>query len=216
MPHKVQGLRAPSPTYFEPEHSEAAPCSSAKLRIDTASLAAASGAERNTWRLRCLRSGLAISAHRANKGGIDGNLRALPDWQAICHNLDTAVIEDWRVEIHVPQEDVGSDTCPSLTANPRGRMFKRKATRAQHPTAVARCTMVAKRVKKAATTAAASSKGERHAQASQKKNAEVAVWEGKFRGCWDGREGPSSVCASLRKQKSTTGGVEGGMESCFV
>ena len=130
LPHQVQGLCAPAPAYLEPEHSKAAPCSSAKFWVDTAPLASACCAECNTRRLCCLRSGLAISSYRADQSCVYRNLRALTNWEAIRHNLNTAVIEDWCVQVHVPQEDVGSDACSSLTANPRSRMLKRDATRA--------------------------------------------------------------------------------------
>ena len=130
LPHQVQSLRAPAPAYLETEHSEAAPCGCAKFWVDTAPLAAACGAERNAWRLRRLRSWPAISSNGAHEGCVYGNLRALPNREAIRHNLDTAVIEDWRVEVHVPQENVCSDARASLTTDPRSRMFKRDATRA--------------------------------------------------------------------------------------
>ena len=55
-------------------------------------------------------------ANRADYGGIDGELRTMPQWQTIAHDLDAPGVLHGGIEVHVGQTDVLGDTSARLAA----------------------------------------------------------------------------------------------------
>ena len=54
-----------------------------------------------------------------DQGGVDGRLGTLPQGQSIRQYLDAAAISKGNVDVHVPQEDVGCNTCTGFAADSR-------------------------------------------------------------------------------------------------
>ena len=66
--------------------------------------------EGESWPGICTGPWLAGPADRADYGGIDGELRTMPQWQTIAHDLDAPGVLHGGIEVHVGQTDVLGDT----------------------------------------------------------------------------------------------------------
>ena len=68
------------------------------------------------------------SRHRRDKRRIDSELRAVPQWEAICDNLDAPVINDGHIDIHVGH----AARCGQTRHQPPGRRERRRAQAGAH------------------------------------------------------------------------------------
>ena len=86
------------------------------------------------------------------------------------HDLRTAGIVAGDGKVEVTEEHIGGDTCSRLPTDSRGGILQREPTTPKHPRPRARCTVVAKEVKKTATEAmeATSDGGAAHGRAGGK------------------------------------------------
>ena len=75
-----------------------------------------------------LNVGSGLRCHRRDKRCIDGDLRAVPQWEAICDNFDAPVINDGHIDIHVGHTHVAGNRGTSLPANASDGALKRERT----------------------------------------------------------------------------------------
>ena len=93
--------------------------------------------------------------------------------QPVCHNLESSAIQDIEGrEVQVSHEDVCGHASSGLPADLSCGHLQRISTASQNPRLGARCTMMAKRLKLAATSAGTQSQRKGEMQPSAKKNAE--------------------------------------------
>ena len=76
-------------------------------------------------------SGLRLASARygGDKRRIDSELRAVPQWEAICDNLDAPVINDGHIDIHVGHAHVAGNRGTSLPAGASDGALKWERTR---------------------------------------------------------------------------------------
>ena len=68
---------------------------------------------------------LAGCSQGRHEGGVDRNLDPSPERQAVCYDLDAAVILSAGCDIEVPHQDVGCNSSTSFTADTSGRILAR-------------------------------------------------------------------------------------------
>ncbi|OLP88018.1 hypothetical protein AK812_SmicGene30691 [Symbiodinium microadriaticum] len=105
----------------------------------------------------------ATSIERGNQGGIDSKLRAAPERESICDDLDAAIIEAIGVDVEVAHKNMAGNNNPSLSAHTGSSTLEREPTGAQDARTGASSAVVTERVDR--TAAATSCSVERQGQA---------------------------------------------------
>ena len=123
---------------FRPPQNQAPPSGSTLPVAARGACSGASCAERRARRrlLARQRAALpcrAICAHGTYQGRVHSDLRAAPQRQAICHDLNAPTVSDWEPEVHVSQEHVGFCSPRSgFSAHRGGRALQSSASRSQN------------------------------------------------------------------------------------
>ena len=130
LAHEVSGLGTPASTKLDGEDHEATPAGSDKLRVGALLVLAREG--------ECSPAGRAPVSARlggagegGHKGGVDSQLHAAPEGQAIRHDLEASVVSAIGVHIEVAEQHVRVDSRPGLPANPGSSSLKRSGSGAQ-------------------------------------------------------------------------------------
>ena len=92
------------------------------------------------------------SIDKRDQSGIDGKLRAAPERESICNDLDAAIIEALGVDVEVAHENIAGNCSPSLAADKGSSTLEKEPTGAQDAR-----TGASSAVERVAKTAAATS-----------------------------------------------------------
>ena len=122
-----------------------------------------------------------------DQSGVNRELGPMPKGQSIGHNFQPASVQIVEhCQVHVSHVHVRGDPGPCLAADLSSSALERKAPSPQDPSHSTRCTMVAKHVKLAATSAGVHGEGKGQVQPSaQEKTERLSV----HLGCFRSREG---------------------------
>ena len=118
---------------LKPDNNQAAEPCALELWICLVPLASGGGRDGGPWLDVCARVGLAAAREGAHDGGIQGELRAMPQRQAIGDNLYAPLVRDRHIEVHVRKPDVSGDPGAGFTTDPRHGMLQGQRTRGQDP-----------------------------------------------------------------------------------
>ena len=99
----------------------------------------------------------------------------MPQWEAICDNLDAPVINDGHIDIHVGHAHVAGNRGTSLPADASDGALKRERTCCEDAGSGASRPVIPERVKATPASAGARGKRQRQAQAAEQEDAEVGT-----------------------------------------
>ena len=81
-----------------------------------------------------------VGFQRRHEGGVNGELGSAPKRESVCHNFQPPSIQCVEMpQIHVTDEHVRGDSCPSFATDLRSRAFQREPSPPQDPCHLARC-----------------------------------------------------------------------------
>ena len=130
MRARAGGLARPAAAYLATVNNKAASARPFQFRVGLAALALGGLVEGQSFGYLHRPAGF---ANRADYGGIDGELRTVPQWQTIAHDLDAPGVLHGGIEVHVGQTDVLGDTSARLAADAGQRPLKRDRPGGEHP-----------------------------------------------------------------------------------
>ena len=124
--------------------------------------------------------------------------------KAIRHNFETSSIRALQMlQIKITDHDVGRDSAPCLSANPRQHALQSKPSPPQNSSPPARSTVVATRIKWTATPASTRSQRERQSKVWKEQNPEELRAERRGRTGGATRERQSCPRSALRPHKGS-------------
>ena len=162
----------------------------------------------------------AARPRNGEEGGVDGRLGAVPQGQSIRQYLDAAAISN--VDIHVPQEDVGCNSCTGFAADSRRGSFQGCPACSENARRRTSCTVVTQGIERTSTPAPPWPDWHGQPQASEQHNAETRARESELRSCGRCCEGARAAkdClgqhqrsrsrVKVRKNARASGGVQAG------
>ena len=187
QPHKRACFLRPPATHFSSKNDKARPGTGAnkarpgtganKFRI-SAFFPASSGVQRNT-----VDGGLHLGEQHHHNGAGSPMWRR---WEALGNHFQPSAVEClWCQHVQIANHDVRGHTGATFTANSGHCILHSKPPPRQQPRLRTRCTMMAKGVKLAATSAGASSGRERKTKPAEQKDPEQTRGnaQGKTRRC---------------------------------
>ena len=127
----------------------------------------------------------------------------MPQWEAICDNLDAPVINDGHIDIHVGHAHVAGNSGTSLPADASDGALKRERTCCEDAGGGASRPVILERVKATPASAGAQGKRQRQAQAAEQEDAEVGTGDDDGLMGRQGGEGPGRMRPRLREQQRT-------------
>ena len=113
--NELGGLGTPAATNLKCKDNKSAPLRAHQLRVG-AFLSRACEAKSGALVLALVPARSATSIERGNQGGIDSKLRAAPERESICDDLDAAIIEAIGVDVEVAHKNIAGNCSPSLSA----------------------------------------------------------------------------------------------------
>ena len=148
QPHKRACFLRPPATHFSSKNDKARPGTGAnKFRISTF-FPASSGVQRNTVDVGCTWASSTITMERAHQCGVDGELHAPKQWEALGNHFQPSAIEClWCQHVQIANHDVRGHTGATFTANSGHCILHNKPPPRQQPRLRTRCTMMAKGIK---------------------------------------------------------------------
>ena len=161
--NELGGLGTPAATNLKCKDNKPAPVRAQQLRVG-AFFSPACQTKSGTLILALVPARSATSIERGDQRGIDSKLRAAPERESICDDLDAAIIEALGVDVEVAHENIASNCSPSLAADTGSSTLEREPTGAQDARTGASSTVVTERVDR--TAAATSCSVERQGQAT--------------------------------------------------
>ena len=78
-----------------------------------------------------MRVGLAAPCEGADDGGVEGELRAMPQREAVGDDLNAPFVRDRHIEVHVRKPDVAGDPGAGLATDSRDGMLKGQRARGE-------------------------------------------------------------------------------------
>ena len=114
--NELGGLGTPAATNLKCKDNKSAPLRAHQLRVG-AFLSPACEAKSGALVLALVPARSATSIERGNQGGIDSKLRAAPERESICDDLDAAIIEALGVDVEVAHKNIAGNCSPSLSAD---------------------------------------------------------------------------------------------------
>ena len=192
---------AEAPPNLKPDHDKAAAPCPLQFRIRALPLAprcrgdAVARLDVSPW------VGFPCTCQRRHEGGIEGELRTVPQGEPVGDHFNPPVIGDGHINVHVRDTHIPRDASATLTANVRDRSFQRRGARGEDPRRGAGSPVVAKGVQPTPTAAGSRSEWEGQAQPPEQKDTELGT--GYAHGLVGGRngEGASGVRPCLREQQ---------------
>ena len=117
--------------------------------------------------------GRPVTTEKRDQGRVYGKLRTVPQSETVCDNFLTPSIQVVEFcQVHVSDVEVGGNSSSGLSAYLGRSDLQRVAPSPQYPCHGARCTMMAKFVKLAATSAGTHGQKEGQVQASAQEDTE--------------------------------------------
>eukprot|EP00439_Symbiodinium_sp_Y106_P061235 s2900_g9.t1 len=121
-----RGFLTPAPSSFNTENDKAAAASTEQLRIGVPALAPRRAGQRNA-RLRIGRGlRLAVARERGDQSRINGELSAVPEGQAIAHDLDPPGVAGRHIDVHVSDANIPRNTRSGLATDTGKGMLERQ------------------------------------------------------------------------------------------
>ena len=112
--------------------------------------------QRRPIRVSRARSCRPVAMQRGNQGRVDRQLCASEERQPISDDLQPSRISRiWNRQVHIPDHDVGRDSCSSFTTDPRSCALHRETSSSQDPCPSASCSVVTTGIEWTATPAIA-------------------------------------------------------------
>ncbi|OLQ01775.1 hypothetical protein AK812_SmicGene15482 [Symbiodinium microadriaticum] len=190
------GLGAPAATNLKCKDNKSAPLRAHQLRVG-AFLSPACQAKSGALVLALVLARSATSIERGDQGGIDSKLRAAPERESICDDLDAAIIEALGVDVGVAHQNIAGNCSPSLSANTGSSTLEREPTRAQDARTGASSAVVTERDDRTAAATSCSVERQGQAKPAEQQSAENRRVQGELVGRRQGGEDPRGEQSTL-------------------
>ena len=160
MPDEVHGFGRPPASYLQPKHCETAASAGLEFRVGLGAFSARGLVECDAGFTGGSGAGFTVAVDGAHQGSVDCDLRAVPQRHSADEDFNRACVRGRTGEVHVPQEDVCTDTAPCFAAYPGHGAFQGDGPDAEESGGGTGGAMVSQRVKGTAATAAVVGEGE--------------------------------------------------------
>ena len=157
---EVHGFGRPPASYLQPKHCRTAASAGLEFRVGLGAFSARGLVECDAGFTGGSGAGFTVAVDGAHQGSVDCDLRAVPQRHSADEDFNRACVRGRTGEVHVPQEDVCTDTAPCFAAYPGHGAFQGDGPGAEESGGGTGGAMVSQRVKGTAATAAVVGEGE--------------------------------------------------------
>ena len=195
--NELGGLGTPAATNLKCKDNKSAPLRAHQLRVG-ALLSPACEAKSGALVLALVPARSATSIERGNQGGIDSKLRAAPERESICDDLDAAIIEAIGVDVEVAHKNIAGNCSPSLSADTGSSTLEREPTGAQDARTGASSAVVTERVDRTAAATSCSVERQGQAKPAEQQSTKNRRVQGELVAGRQGGEDPRGERSTLR------------------